>query len=219
MCAGLYPLFGIAHRITSGDIAVDEDTTLPAGSVLCFNYQAFHQTGYEDPERFDPARWEHLSPKDASFIPFGVAANRPCPAWHLAPIAMRAVTDEILRVSACTRRPPTPGRSRNRAPCLLVRRGSGPPPGLGRSLTAMCLRDQAGDVGRSVKQLVLGTYMVWDAQRKRLCERHFAETSAGIGTVPPRSSAASVRSGDDPAGVQAHVGGPQASTDSFEDSA
>ena len=89
----LYPLFGIAHRITSGELAVDEHTTLPAGSVLCFNYQAFHQTGYDDPERFDPARWERLTPKDAHFIPFGVAANRPCPAWHVAPIAMRAVTE------------------------------------------------------------------------------------------------------------------------------
>ena len=37
------------------------------------------------PDRFDPGRWERCSSRDANFIPFGVAGNRPCPAWHLAP--------------------------------------------------------------------------------------------------------------------------------------
>lgn len=171
----LYPLFGIAHRITSDDIVVDERTTLPAGSVLCFNYQAFHQTGFDEPERFDPDRWEGMSPKDVNFIPFGVAANRPCPAWHLAPIAMRAATGEILRRFALYT---SAGHTRsipNRGPCLLVPREAAPPRQLGPALARMRLRDQAEDVGRSVKQLVFGTYMVWDARRKRLCERHFAE--------------------------------------------
>ena len=35
----LYPLFGIAHRITTGEIAVSDGVTLPSGSVLCFNYR------------------------------------------------------------------------------------------------------------------------------------------------------------------------------------
>ncbi|MGQ0773695.1 MAG: cytochrome P450 [Pseudonocardiales bacterium] len=34
----LYPLFGIAHRITSADIKLDAVRTIPRGSVLCFNY-------------------------------------------------------------------------------------------------------------------------------------------------------------------------------------
>ena len=53
----LYPLFGIAHRITSADITVGE-RTIPRGSVLCFNYPAYHRTGYDDPDAFRPERWE-----------------------------------------------------------------------------------------------------------------------------------------------------------------
>ena len=49
-----------------------------------------------------------------------------------------------------------------------------PPRGRRRGLLAyMWIRDRWEDVARSVVQLVLGTYMVWDARRQRLCERHF----------------------------------------------
>jgi Cytochrome P450 len=186
----LYPLFGIAHRITSDAIPIDDEATLPAGSVLCFNYPDFHKTGFQDAEHFDPGRWERLSARDANHIPFGVAANRPCPAWHLAPIAMRAATREILRhfslhsSAAHTRSLP------NRGPCLLVPRTPAPlqaSPGLrGRhqphrlvlALAVMRARDRWEDVWRSLKQLVLGTYMVWDARRKRLCHRHFEKLSS-----------------------------------------
>ncbi|HME91959.1 MAG TPA: cytochrome P450, partial [Myxococcaceae bacterium] len=34
----LYPLFGISHRITSAEIALDERTAIPKGTVLCFNH-------------------------------------------------------------------------------------------------------------------------------------------------------------------------------------
>jgi hypothetical protein len=169
----LYPLFGIAHRITSDDIAVDDRTTLPAGSVLCFNYPEFHKTGFEDPDRFDPGRWERLSAKDANHIPFGVVRNRPCPARHLAPIAMGAATREFLRhftlrsSAAHTRSLP------NRGPCLLVPRSRPQPPRLALALAVMRARDRWEDVWRSLEQVVLGSYMVWDARRRRLCQRHF----------------------------------------------
>jgi hypothetical protein len=167
----LYPLFGIAHRITSADIVVD-GATLPGGSVLCFDYAAFHHAGFDDPERFDPSRWERCSAKDANYVPFGVPGNRPCPAWHLAPIAMRASAREVLRrfelhsTAAHTRSIP------NRGPCVLVPRARGGRRPAG-ALAAMRVRDRWEDVWRSVVQLVLGTYMVWDARRKRLCQRHF----------------------------------------------
>ena len=171
----MYPLFGIAHRIASDDITLDDRTTLPAGSVLCFNYPAFHRAGFDDPERFDPPRWDRLSPREANFIPFGIASNRPCPAWHLAPIALRAATREILRRFALHS---SAGHARsipNRGPCILVPRDSRPRR-LGAALTWMRLQDQAEDVSRSLTQLVLGSYMVWDARRQRLCERHFDGT-------------------------------------------
>jgi hypothetical protein len=147
-----YPLFGVAHRITRDDISLAPDVAIPAGSVLCFSYPEYHRSG--------------------GYIPFGVAANRPCPAWHLAPVTVRAVTRELLRryafatTAAHTRALP------NRGACLMTPRDADV---TGRRLTLgyLWLRDRWEDVGRSVVQLVLGSYMVWDARRQRLCQSYF----------------------------------------------
>jgi cytochrome P450 len=172
----LYPLFGIAHRITSGDIEVDADTTIPAGAVLCFNYPEYHRTGYADPERFDPDRWERLSVRDAHHIPFGVSANRPCPAQGLAPVTMRAALRELLRHVAVASSVSHTRSIPHRGPCLLLPRDGRPVPGLRPALLGgLRLRDRWEDVSRSVVQLMLGTYMVWDARRLKLCTRHFEQ--------------------------------------------
>ncbi|MDX8148700.1 cytochrome P450 [Lentzea sp. BCCO 10_0061] len=165
----LYPLFGIAHRITTADIELDEHTSFPAGSVLCFNYPAYHATGYENPHDFDPGRWENTAARDEHHIPFGIAANRPCPAWRLSPIAMRAAAREVLRRvslhSSVTHTRSLPSRG----PCLLVRDGATPR----RRLALMRVRDRWEDVWRSVVQLVLGTAMVLHAHRLRPAGRYF----------------------------------------------
>jgi hypothetical protein len=44
-------------------------------------------------------------------------------------------------------------------------------------LAHLRLRDRWEDVWRSLTQLVLGTYMVWDAHRLRLCATYFEEQS------------------------------------------
>ncbi|MFD9697748.1 cytochrome P450 [Lentzea sp. NPDC059081] len=165
----LYPLFGIAHRITTADIELDEHTSFPAGSVLCFSYPAYHSTGYANPEVFDPGRWENTAARNEHHIPFGVAANRPCPAWRLSPVVMRASAREVLRrvtlhsSVAHTRSLPS------RGPCLLVRDGSTPH----RRLAWLRVRDRWEDVWRSVVQLVLGTAMVLHAHRLRLASDYF----------------------------------------------
>jgi hypothetical protein len=169
----LYPLFGIAHRITSAEIAVDGHT-IPDGSVLCFNYPAYHRTGYDDPEAFRPERWERLSHRDAAFIPFGVTGNRPCPARGIAPVAIRAATREVLRRYALASSASHTRSIPNRGPCVLVPRSARPEPRLLPLLAFVRVRDRWEDVWRSLVQLVLGSYMVWDARRLRLCERHFA---------------------------------------------
>jgi hypothetical protein len=168
-----YPLFGIAHRITTGEIDVD-GAALPTGSVLCFNYPEFHANGFERPDAFDPDRWAHLDRRAANHIPFGVTANRPCPARGIAPLTMRVVAREVLRrfelhsTAAHTRSLP------NRGPCLLVRRTSRERPRrLATALAVMRFRDRFDDLWRSVVQLVLGTYMVVDARGQRLAERYF----------------------------------------------
>jgi cytochrome P450 len=177
----LYPLFGIAHRITSADIELGE-RTIPGGSVLCFNYPAYHRTGYDHADAFRPERWERLSHRDAAFVPFGVAGNRPCPARGLAPVAMRAAAHELLRrfelASSASHTRSIP----NRGPCVLVARAAQRETRLRCALllALMRVRDRWEDVWRSLVQLVLGSYMVCDARRLRLCERHFEAT----GTAP-----------------------------------
>jgi hypothetical protein len=176
----LYPLFGIAHRITSADIVLDNGVRFSKGSVLCFNYPEYHRTGFDSPECFDPDRWAKLSARDTNYIPFGVAANRPCPASGLAPVTIQVVAREVLRrfylYSSASHTRSIP----NRGPCLLVPRAGGIEP---RSpavrLALLQLRDRWEDVCRSLTQLVLGTWMVWDARRLRLCQRYFEAQEKG----------------------------------------
>jgi Cytochrome P450 len=168
----LYPLFGIAHRITSAAITVDERTTIPAGTVVCFDYPAYHRAGFADPDRFDPERPLH---RDSHHIPFGMPANRPCPAWRLAPVTMRAVLRETLRRFTLHSSAAHLRSIPNRGPCLLVPVSRGPQARPRFALARMRLRDRWEDVSRSLTQLVLGTYMVWEARRLKLCQRYFGD--------------------------------------------
>jgi hypothetical protein len=186
----MFPLFGISHRITSADIAVDRHTTIPKGAVLCFNHLDYHRARFEDPDRFDPDRWLTRSARDTNYIPYGVPGNRPCPASGLAPITLRVATREILarfvlRSSAShTRSIP------NRGPCLVVPRAHGDDPGRQQAiLRAMRVRDRWEDVSRSVVQLLFGTYMVWHARRLRLCARHFDGSVGDAASSDERASA------------------------------
>lgn len=176
----LYPLFGIAHRITTDEIPLDGTTVLPTGSVVCFSYPDYHATGYERPGEFDPDRWANLAVKDVRHIPYGVAANRPCPAWRLSPLVLRTAVREVLgrfrldSTASHTRSIP------HRAPCLLIPRGLLPGP---RRLSALRgfvrLRDGVEDVTRGVRQLILGTLMVLHARRRRPAARYFDEQRTG----------------------------------------
>jgi hypothetical protein len=186
----LYPLFGIAHRITSADIALDGSATLQKGTVLCFNYPAYHRTGFHQPEHFDPDRWTKLLTREAHYIPFGVAANRPCPASGLAPVTMQVAAREIMKGFLLSSSASHTRSIPSRGPCLLIRRAGGRDPKPPRSLLLyICMRDRWEDVWRSFVQLFLGTYMVWDARRLRLCGRYFEaqETkSQTAGAAPAR---------------------------------
>jgi hypothetical protein len=167
----VWPLFGIAHRITTADI--DVTPPIAAGSVVLFDYLGFHHDKGGDSAEFDPGRWEHESARTMNFIPFGVSANRPCPARGVAPVGMQAVVREVLRRFALSS---SAGHTRslaNRAPVLLTPIGA-PRPTAGR-LALMKLGDRWEDVSRSVAQLVLGTVMVLDARRLALCRTYFAQ--------------------------------------------
>ncbi|MGC5566239.1 cytochrome P450 [Streptomyces sp. FR-108] len=176
----LYPLFGIAHRITTDEIPLDEDTVLPPGTVVCFSYPGYHATGYDRPDEFDPDRWATLPVKEAHHIPYGIAANRPCPAWRLSPLVLRAAVREVLRRFRLDSTVPHTRSIPHRAPCLLIPHGLPPAP---RRLDAlrrrMRARNAVEDVTRGVRQLVLGTVMVLHARRQRLAGRYFEEHPPG----------------------------------------
>ena len=176
----VYPLFGVAHRITSADIALGE-TSIPSGSVLLFNYPAYQHSGTADATDFDPDRWLREHPEHLHHIPFGISANRPCPARGIAPLTMRAAAAEVLRRYALSTTATHTRSLPNRGPCLLAPLapdGSAEPPRPTARLVAQRVRDRWEDVWRSVVQLVFGTYMVWDARRLRLCRTYFANQEA-----------------------------------------
>jgi hypothetical protein len=175
----LFPLFGIAHRITSEEIQIN-GRTIERGSVLCFNYPAYHRLGFDDPDLFQPDRWRRCPMKDANHIPFGMPRNRPCPAMRVALLSMRRLTRYLLRnyrfatAASHTRSLPSGG------PCLVaVRNAAGRSPMFERLLLwAMKVRDKWEDAYRSVAQLVFGMIMILDARRLRLCENHFKNLEA-----------------------------------------
>jgi hypothetical protein len=169
----VHPLFGVAHRITSAPISLPTGVRLPAGSVLLFNYLAFQRTGPARDGSFDPDRWLALKRKDAHFIPYGVTANRACPARGVAPVMLRAATREVLRRFALASSVAHSRSLPSRGPAYLTPGGVAGPGRL--RLGAMRLRDRWADVGRSATQLVLGSWMVVDARRQRLCANYFEE--------------------------------------------
>ncbi|PAZ15170.1 cytochrome P450 [Streptomyces sp. SA15] len=174
-----FPLFGVAHRITSGEIPRDGRKPIPAGSVLLFNYPEYQGSG-GDP--FDPDRWLDPDTRPSAFIPFGVTANRPCPARGFAVLTMRVAAEETLRRFRLESSAEHTRSLPSRGPCLLVPRTGATewtPARRRTRLAAMRLADRWEGVGRSVVQLVLGSYMVWDARRQGLCRNHFAASSGG----------------------------------------
>ena len=177
-----FPLFGVAHRITSGEIPRDGRDPIPAGSVLLFNYPEYQGSGSFGGERFDPDRWLNPDTKPSAFIPFGVTANRPCPARGFAVLTMRVAAEEMLSRFRLYSSVEHTRSLPSRGPCLLVPRDGAEtwsPLRRRARLTAMRLADRWAAVPRSITQLVLGTYMVWDARRQGLCRTYFAAKSGG----------------------------------------
>lgn len=170
----LYPLFGIAHRITKEKIQSVGEPPICKGSVLLFNYPAYHQHGFEDPDKFDPDRWEKIVRNEANFAPFGFQANRPCPARKMALITMRETTKSVLQENKFYT---SVGHTRsmpNRAPVLIVNRTIKIPALIKYTVLGWILcRDKWEDVFRSLKQLFLGTFMVWHAKQLKLTDRYF----------------------------------------------
>lgn len=108
-----WPLFGIAHRITSEPITMpNTGKVIPADTVLCFNFDQYQHDPetFVRPRSFEPSRWlpssaaaaethDHEPALDkrkvSSYIPFGVMANRPCPAQRMSLVIMNEAVSAL----------------------------------------------------------------------------------------------------------------------------
>jgi len=185
----VWPLFGIAHRITTAEVATSPP--IPAGSVVLFDYLGYHHgDGAADVAAFRPSRWEQPDARSLPFIPFGVSANRPCPARGVAPVGLQALTRETLRRYALASTAAHTRSLANRAPVLLHPPGSRPPAGL---LALLWLTDRWSAVGRSLVQLAAGSVMVADARRQGLCRSYFDRHPEHRPAPPTRAAAVARR--------------------------
>ena len=190
-----YPLFGISHRITTDEIPRPGRDPIPKGSVVCFDHQAFQRMNWERPEAFDPGRWSGMTGESSHYIPFGVHSNRSCPAHGLALVGVRHVVRRMVREYRFESSARHTRSNPNRGPCFVRPRPTAVAVRPWR-LCLMALRDDWEGVLRSFVQLACGTYMVLDARRLRLCQRHFAEHDP-----------------DDPGGVPAATAGAARGTE------
>jgi len=189
-----FPLFGVAHRISSGEIPRTGQPPIPTGSVLLFNYPEYQRSGGGN-DRFDPDRWLSQDTRPTAYIPFGVTANRPCPARGFAVLTMRVAAEEVLRRFRLDSSAEHTRSLPSRGPCLLVPRagGGGTVARRRARLAAMRLGDRWAGIPRSLVQLVLGSYMVWDARRQGLCRNYFASLSDDPDDLEPSAAFGSPR--------------------------
>lgn len=98
---------------------------------------------------------------------------------------MRVAAEEILRRFRLDSSVEHTRSLPSRGPCLLVARTGAEGARLRTRLAVMRLADSWEGVWRSLVQLVLGSYMVWDARRQGLCRNYFAASSGGSTTSVP----------------------------------
>ncbi len=170
----LYPLFGIAHRITTDTIQTEANKTIPKGTVLCFNYPEYHKTGYDKPTMFIPERWETISKGTSNYVPFGVGANRPCPASHMSVIMMKEMLrfgiDKFEFFSSVEHTRSLP----NRGACIITSRDYK----FSKTkktilMTFLKVRDQWEKIYTSIIQLLYGYIMIMHAKELKLTTRYY----------------------------------------------
>lgn len=97
---------------------------------------------------------------------------------------MRVAAEEVLRRFRLDSSVEHTRSLPSRGPCLLIPR-TGAAVRSRTRLAVMRLADSWEGVWRSLVQLVLGSYMVWDARRQGLCRNYFAASSGGSTTSVP----------------------------------
>lgn len=205
----VWPLFGIAHRITSAPIVVPTTgETIPAETVLCFNFERYQHdpSSFDRPGHFEPQRWLGVGGAEkraTSYIPFGVAGNRPCPAQRMSLVVMQEAAETFHESVQCfssivhSRSLPCRGlcmltsrRDSHQSPddtltCSSVDSLPAPPSGwfIIVILALLTVREVIASTWRSLSQLGCMVYSVKEARRLRYAQKIFEVTSEA--KVPP----------------------------------
>ncbi len=165
----LFPLFGIAHRIVLDDVIID-DKTIKKGTVICFNYDKYHKTNFQNPYRFQTDRWKTCPMKTAHYAPFGIKENRMCPAQGIALIIMRVMLKSLLKeyyfFSSARQTRALP----NRGPMLIIRKKGVQPSSLNihYQLIIMKIKDIWETTTLSFLQLIYGCIILFEARKLKL---------------------------------------------------
>ena len=168
----LFPLFGIAHRIMLDDICIDEKV-IKKGTVVCFNYEKYHRTGFQQPHQFQPDRWKRCPMKTVNFTPFGVKENRMCPAQGIALMMIHVMLKDFLMkyqfLSTATQTRALP----NRGPMLILKRNKLFPSSflINFQLVIMKFQDLWENVFLSFRHLIYGSLILLEAKKLKLVQR------------------------------------------------
>ncbi|WP_062054527.1 cytochrome P450 [Aquimarina longa] len=169
----LYPLFGIAHRITKDAIQVD-DQNVKEGSVLCFNYPKYHRIGYDNPDEFIPERWNTISKGKSNYMPFGIGTNRSCPASNFSLILMKKTMSIGLNQFTFHSSVEHTRSLPNRGSCILVSKKYKLTKGKRIALLSFLkIQDQWEKVYVSISQLLFGFIMILHARNLKLTTSYY----------------------------------------------
>jgi cytochrome P450 len=92
----LLPAVPYSRRLASRDGAIGRYAMPRKTRVIFSHYMTHHSPEiYQNPERFDPARWETIKPSPAEYMPFGAGA-RTCLGASLAQCVIKMAIARIL---------------------------------------------------------------------------------------------------------------------------
>ncbi|PSN53372.1 Cytochrome P450 4C1 [Blattella germanica] len=97
----MFPPIPLASRAIDNDLKLDNNLTIPAGSVVHISFYSVHRNPefYPDPDRFDPERFAPEKSKTRhpfSFLPFG-GGRRKCVGNNYAILEAKAILSTLLR--------------------------------------------------------------------------------------------------------------------------
>eukprot|EP00027_Filamoeba_sp_ATCC50430_P011059 CAMPEP_0168550410 /NCGR_PEP_ID=MMETSP0413-20121227/5623_1 /TAXON_ID=136452 /ORGANISM="Filamoeba nolandi, Strain NC-AS-23-1" /LENGTH=115 /DNA_ID=CAMNT_0008580865 /DNA_START=253 /DNA_END=597 /DNA_ORIENTATION=+ len=95
----IYPLNPLLGRVAKIDVKLEDEnqtTVIKKGTELIISCTAIQREGWQNPDTFDPSRFDRsATPAQGVFLPFGAGA-RACPASQFGLMAAQTVLIKVL---------------------------------------------------------------------------------------------------------------------------